>query len=43
LLEGVTEFGWDGLAAIHGKNSLPPVPLVVKGYLPPLPLGIWNH
>jgi hypothetical protein len=35
LLEGVAEFGGNGLSAIHGKNSMPYVRLVVKGYLPP--------
>jgi hypothetical protein len=31
LLEGVTKFGGDCLASIHGENSLPDVLLVVKG------------
>jgi hypothetical protein len=34
ILEGIAEFGGNGLASIHGKNSMPCVLLVVKGYLP---------
>src|ERR1700719_956226 len=34
LIEGVAEFGGGCLASIHGKNGMPYVLLVVKGYLP---------
>ena len=37
LLKGVAEFNGNALARFHGKNSMPFVLLVVKGYLPPLP------
>jgi hypothetical protein len=31
IVEGVAEFGWDGLSAIHGKHSMPSIRLVCKG------------
>jgi hypothetical protein len=31
IVEGVAKLGWDGLAAIHGRNSMPSIRLAVKG------------